>query len=428
MRRSRSRSRRVPNRSNSRSRQSSNIFRMDDIGYSTDIDELLTRSNSHCIPSPIRGLSPIRIPSPSLSPTPIRTPTPIFLPAPILPPIRSPAPIRIRSPNPIRTPQSVLSVDWSEYEEDYNINNELFKLYSDNLFNYLATFKIHFEQQLGRGANGTVYKATIQEDDDDVKEASSRPREVVIKIMKKNMNSRYEYEIQKLFYDKGVLVPEPIWYGEFEDGKNIEQAIIIMDLNSFASEMGTFSNWLNVKQPEQILDYMLKSIDLILEDLCAHNFVHGDLHWGNIAFQSTYENLYNIREDAKFTMSDKRGNIVTVAPLLIDFGLASSGVRCFPVLEIVQLLRTLYMRLRTRNPCDIDNKDYLVNGLIELLLKYSPNLPNLIDIDRLSNPHYVESLYEKLLVTYYLPVYKVKVNRWEKGLPDKVVRLSQKHF
>jgi hypothetical protein len=390
----RSRSRREPNRSNSRSRQSNNIFRIDDIGYSTDIDALLSRSNSG---NPIHGLSPIRIPSPSLSP-PIPAPTPLPIPTRLPRRILTPTPIhsRLHTPTPIRslrTPQSVpsvtssISIDWSGYgnKEDLDfIYNELLIFYSENLFNYLANFKINFEQKLGRGANGSVYKATIQEeDDDDEKHASSRPREVVIKIMKKTKNSRYEYEVQKLFHDKGVLVPEPIWYGEFKNDKNIEHAIIIMDLNSFASEMGTFSNWLNVKQPQQILDYMLKSIN--------------------------------------FTMSDNRGNIVTVAPLLIDFGLASSGVQCFPVLEIVQLLRTLYLTLRSRKPYDIDNIDYLVNGLIELLLKYSSNPP--LNINRLTEPRYVESLYEKLLITYYLPVYKTKIKRWEKGLPDKVVKI-----
>ncbi len=70
---------------------------------------------------------------------------------------------------------------------------------------------------------------------------------------------------------------------------------------------------------------------------------------------------------------------------------------------------------------DIENIDYLVNGLIELLLKYSLKPP--LNINRLTEPRYVEPLYEKLLITYYLPVYKTKIKRWEKGLPDKVVKI-----
>ena len=86
---------------------------------------------------------------------------------------------------------------------------------------------------------------------------------------------------------------------------------------------GVVENLITSHTSKKQLDAIAESIFQLIQKLCLHNLIHGDLHSGNIGY---IVNTNKRQLDLK----------------LIDFGWSSKGT-CFPELEIVQFLRTLYM-------------------------------------------------------------------------------------
>jgi hypothetical protein len=279
-----------------------------------------------------------------------------------------------------------------------NINPSIARLYSNTLFQTLSELNPVFEKKLGKGGFGSVYKATI--------DVNGETKPVVVKIMDDSNNiARYEYDIQTEFKNAGILVPRPILYRTFKNKGRIF-AIIIMSLDEFTTHMGVFQDWLEKKQPIEILDDMLKSVDLLLTAMCAKNFVHGDFHWGNIAFQNTSTGT-TIPASAQFVIEDRDGDIVIVSPLLIDFGWASEG-KCRPDLEILQLIRTLDPDFKIHK----ENRKYLKDGLLELLQKYkstNPYYADKIDYNKFNNYNQIHALWDRVHRNQYEPDYNESV-------------------
>ena len=189
-----------------------------------------------------------------------------------------------------------------------------------------------------------------------------------------------------------------------------------MTLDELTTRMGVFQDWLEKRQPQEILDLMLKSVDLILADMCANNFVHGDFHWGNIAFQNTSLES-TVRKSAKFTIMDKQGNPVMISPLLIDFGWASKG-KCRPDFEILQLLRTLQIQDSDEPGIQKNNRKYLEDGLLKLLHKYKSRNPYYIDTvkdyNQLRNLNVSDRLHNKVHRNQYEPEFNKALRSWKR--------------
>ena len=296
-------------------------------------------------------------------------------------------------------------------EHRENINHIVARKYSNALFEELADLNPIFERPLGKGGYGQVYTGTIEKD--------GKLKDVVIKIMKENegSSSKYEYEIQSAFKNAGILVPRPILYTEFVTERGDTFAIIIMDLDEYTTRTGVFQRWLEKKQPENILDLMLKTIDLLLSDMCANNFIHGDFHWGNIGFQNTSPES-TVRTEEKFKIEDKQGRPIIISPLLIDFGWASKG-KCRPDFEILQLIRTLQITDKGEIVIQKDNRKYLENGLLQLLEKYKSRNPYYIDTiedyGKLRNFKFSDELHDEVHRKQYSPEFRRAYGSWERS-------------
>lgn len=190
-----------------------------------------------------------------------------------------------------------------------------------------------------------------------------------------------------------------------------------MDLDEYTTRTGVFQRWLEKKQPENILDLMLKTIDLLLSDMCANNFIHGDFHWGNIGFQNTSPES-TVRTEEKFKIEDKQGRPIIISPLLIDFGWASKG-KCRPDFEILQLIRTLQITDKGEIVIQKDNRKYLENGLLQLLEKYKSRNPYYIDTiedyGKLRNFKFSDELHDEVHRKQYSPEFRRAYGSWERS-------------
>jgi hypothetical protein len=77
--------------------------------------------------------------------------------------------------------------------------------------------------------------------------------------------------------------------------------------------------------PDDFIDFIVYSIGALLLKLCKYGYIHGDFHWGNIAFNAVYG------ENNEYACTLK----------IIDWGFADKK-KCFPCIEISQMMRTIY--------------------------------------------------------------------------------------
>lgn len=134
------------------------------------------------------------------------------------------------------------------------------------------------------------------------------------------------------------------------------------------SDIGTsLISYLYEKQTNANLNTIIKWLIEIFDFLCKNKFVHGDLHWGNIFYVELES--YRSKPDPPPNNLEKY-----FQPLLIDFGKSSKG-RCNIQLEVLQLLRTLYI-FKKINPY---NRSYLEKKLLKY---YTDNFgPMPVDLD-----------------------------------------------
>jgi tRNA A-37 threonylcarbamoyl transferase component Bud32 len=145
---------------------------------------------------------------------------------------------------------------------------------------------------------------------------------------------------------------------------------------------GTLDDLLKNEVPTELLDRIIVWVGDLIEAMCAHNLVHGDLHPGNIA--------YNLVVTG--TEADPK---IALQILPIDFGWSccvDKDINCIPELELSQLLRGIGLSKFNKS-----NERYLIDKLLEIYREnYNPRLPNnSFAFDR-ENMKYVK-MYTKML-------------------------------
>ena len=170
-------------------------------------------------------------------------------------------------------------------------------------------FKYTSMEEIGAGANATVYLLCNAEHECRVRKVMSLfPGTVKI----------FEHEIamHKKFEQAG-LAPKLYRYGRYVENGD-KYGFIEMDLVS-----GTFYDLLKAHQSPKTLEWIVSSVNKIIDQLCEHRLIHGDAHLENFA----YNNLPNGEREA----------------LLIDFGRSCciQEIKCNKRLEYQMLLTNL---------------------------------------------------------------------------------------
>jgi tRNA A-37 threonylcarbamoyl transferase component Bud32 len=153
-----------------------------------------------------------------------------------------------------------------------------------------------------------------------------------------------EAAMQKRFAAAG-LAPPVYRVGMFKKGR-VNYGLLEMGLVD-----GTLDDLLEKRQPRATLDWVLSSIDGLINGMCDAGLIHGDFHFGNIG-----------------VMRWEDGMSLT----LIDFGLSCClrPTKCNPRLEYMQVLRSVRLSGVSRA-----NEEYLIDQLLALYRKrFNPKL------------------------------------------------------
>jgi len=192
-----------------------------------------------------------------------------------------------------------------------------------NIEKYLHGYKI--AKNIGvQSAYGTLYFVYAPANFDPAKGAFFARRHV-LKIQKNRRGEfglAYEAHVHKKFAAHG-LAPKIMHDHHLRLHDNVELGIMIMDKYSQNTVESMFKRDLSKFDFDMIYEGVIR----ILNKLCAHGLIHGDLHWGNIGIEFN-ERAPN--KDWPFTLS------------LLDFG-QSTEAKCNMRLELLQLLRTISM-------------------------------------------------------------------------------------
>jgi hypothetical protein len=238
-----------------------------------------------------------------------------------------------------------------------NITQGVLKKYGQNVLKAAqkAGFNIRFLRRFKGGAFGDVYEVV----NDDNK------HRMVVKIEKQDKRQftekefydkqRQEFRMHERFH-KVFNTPKPFFI-EFFQHKNSLYSIMGMSMLS----MLTLDKLLARPLPLDYLKNISQFIRYIIQYLCQHGLVHGDLHWGNFSLE-TSENTSTKDFGAPFVFTNNEVRILQ--PVLLDFGFAEKR-DCFPELEILQLLRTTYMGMHPFNA------QYLREELLNLYEVYA---------------------------------------------------------
>jgi hypothetical protein len=171
----------------------------------------------------------------------------------------------------------------------------------------------------------------------------------------KTRTFEHEFKMQMKFFQAGIA-PEPKFL-------HISPNIIIM-----AKLDGTVNELLESRCSQELLDGILKGIVDILSVMCVHKLTHGDLHWVNIGYVYTFEELDDYPLQRTMTFQ------------LIDFA-NSQNEGCDPEMELAQLIRRSFPQISST--LNLENLNYLRENL---LLLYSQNYD--IDLEDANNVSY----------------------------------------
>ncbi len=261
-------------------------------------------------------------------------------------------------------------------DHDLELDRDIAQIYGKKIFSVIAEVNgvhvedVKFIQKVKQGDFGSVYTASID------------GKAVVIKFefFMKNERSmehmEHENKMHIMFYNEKVGAPKPYFF-KFMMTKNRFNSVFIsgMKLDEYALNFGLFQSQLETPQTRDMLNYMLESIGLIIDQMCRKNLIHGDLHWDNIGFQNKESQSKTVIGD--FAIFE--GDVIAfrVSPLVIDFGFSKEG-KCMPGLEIIQLIRTLFPGWSGVKDIHRRNRDYLYENLVRMLKHYEPSivLPN----------------------------------------------------
>lgn len=235
----------------------------------------------------------------------------------------------------------------------YDIVSDLVKVKHKDLCKQIKrTFSIDIEKYIRgyhivnmlneKNANGKIY--TLIPSKDLLSSTKHRfEHRHILKIQdnRKHLGLALEYEthMQHMF-NKCKLAPKIIkeYHIALPKGRR-RVSVVIMDKYRDATVKYMLDNR-NVSKSD--LDALYNEIVAILNTMCKHNLIHGDLHWDNIGIE--------FDEKLKKTLRYKFS--------LLDFGQSTKG-KCDLRVEILQLLRTLFLFNFKQSTIDyLENKLY----------------------------------------------------------------------
>jgi hypothetical protein len=294
-----------------------------------------------------------------------------------------------------------------------NINNKINPRIIMLLENQLHK-KIYFVKILGKGKYGVVYSFT-----DGINTYIIKYSKMTDTITENHVLN--EYYVQQYLYlqsvklktkhikRKGLRVPKPLFiiidHAPKSQGGSI--SLICSKARTYSLKYGMFSNYLKNKKNIQELDLIIEFILKILPDFCVMKFAHGDFHWGNFG--------YSINK-----------NTLKFNPLIIDFGF-SIIKKCNPILELVQLLRTLQSKYWNKHMINEYNRIYLKNKLEELIQNYLNNTKyNVYNITLYNIQNNIEHVYEMLMYEHHLPLLENQISTINTNNIDKLQKQIHK--
>jgi len=265
-----------------------------------------------------------------------------------------------------------------------NINRKIQTKYGHGIFESLASLlEIHpsdiiFRRFIGAGSYGSVFLVSL---------ANKATIIIKVQVGQSKKEIEHEYYMHERFYHYRIGAPKPYFLMFYK-----KIALIGMQLKPHAIKFGVFSTYLRFPLNKKILQYMIDSVDHLVHKMCKHDLIHADMHWGNIGFQRVV-NEQPTNPTFKFNY---KGEVHNLTPMIIDFGFAKEA-KCFPDVELIQLVRTLYPQFN--NAVHPKNRDFLYNRLIELISKYSRYKINLSEHPRwtYSELEQIEKLYSKFM-------------------------------
>lgn len=137
-----------------------------------------------------------------------------------------------------------------------------------------------------------------------------------------------EFAIQRVAADHG-MAPRVLrsWKHTMRDSTSV---VVVMDLiqgtvGSLISDAASDATRTDADF-RTATNLLLDKVSTIAKFFCQHKIIHGDFHTHNIAYVTKPGD-----EDAGMHL------------LVIDFGQATRGVRCHPILEWLQFVRSLYI-------------------------------------------------------------------------------------
>lgn len=223
-----------------------------------------------------------------------------------------------------------------------NLNHIVNMQYNDDLIGQLsiqlAVDRSHIQilKQLSDTEHRKVYIASIQ------------GREMILKIERfgkevgrSKADLAYEFQVHQHFFNSGIGVSKPYFMVHIRLGpprRSRYFSVTGMRIEPGSLEFGMLRDILSRKVSDDVLQSIASVLELVIKHMCEHNLVHGDLHYDNIGLQlSINDSLHSTQFEL---LHD--GKTYWVAPLIIDFGFSLSRVPCYPEIEIIQLIRTLY--------------------------------------------------------------------------------------
>lgn len=218
-----------------------------------------------------------------------------------------------------------------------NINKDILDLYGFPIFEMLAVEtqtpvpNIIFKRLVGEGGYGRVFEVEMDTERIIVKIQQLKNKTIALKELK------LEFKNQEKFYNAGIGAPEPLMVGTFTNKKKI-YGVITMKLEYFARDFGMLKDMLGRKLPRVELEKIGTMLEMLIDQLCAKNLIHGDMHYGNIGLQYASSST-NPQIELGVEIDGQR---FWVSPFIIDFGLSKFGIPCLRELEIMQLIRTMY--------------------------------------------------------------------------------------
>ncbi len=207
---------------------------------------------------------------------------------------------------------------------------------------------ITLQYYISAGVYGWVFVATYSQ--------SEAP--IIVKVNKGSAdNGDVQYDSHLTFYKElPQYVPRPLFYGKWTSSNGTVLDIYGMGLNVYTINTGTFFiiiDQLHLYRDRDLLDFIVFSLDFLLNQMASKFLVHGDFHLNNIVMQT-------IKGESTFGISHVTQDGGLLAPMIIDFDYSAKYKNRFEFpswFDPFVLFKTVMMIT------DLDVRDYIIAQL-----------------------------------------------------------------